>query len=48
MVVRHTIGGGTPVAFVVVAAVVLAALFLGWRLALTWERWGSRVRRLRG
>jgi hypothetical protein len=45
MVVRHTIGGGTPVAFVIVAALVLAALFLGWRLALTWERWGSRFRR---
>lgn len=38
MVVRHTIGGGTPVAFVVVAAVVLAALLVGWRAVLAWRR----------
>jgi len=43
MVLRHTIGGGTPVAFVIVAALVLLALFVGWRLALTWQRWRSRV-----
>jgi len=46
MVLRHTIGGGTPVAFVIVAALVLLALFVGWRLALTWQRWGSRFRRV--
>jgi Protein of unknown function (DUF3054) len=44
MVVRHTIGGGTPVAFVIVAAIVLAAFFLGWRAALSWQRWSSRLR----
>ena len=46
MVLRHTIGGGTPIAFVIVAALVLGALFVGWRLALTWQRWGSRFRRV--
>jgi hypothetical protein len=46
MVLRHTTGGGTPVAFVLVAAVVLGALFVGWRWALTWRRRGSRARRL--
>ncbi len=48
MVLRHTIGGGTPIAFVIVAALVLGALFIGWRLALTWQRWGSRFRRVTG
>jgi hypothetical protein len=48
MVLRHTIGGGTPIAFVIVAALVLGALFVGWRAALTWERWGSRFRRVTG
>ena len=48
MVVRHSIGGGTPVAFVIVAAIVLLALFAGWRFALTWHRWGSRWRRVKG
>ncbi len=47
MVVRHAGGGGTPVAFVIVAAVFLGALFLGWRILLTRHRWGGgRVRRL--
>ena len=46
MVLRHTIGGGTPVSFVIVAALVLGALFVGWRVALTWQRWGSRLRRV--
>jgi hypothetical protein len=48
MVLRHTIGGGTPVAFVIVAALVLGALFVGWRAALMWRRWGSRLRRVTG
>jgi hypothetical protein len=30
-----------------VAAVVLAALFLGWRLAMGWQRWRSRTGWLR-
>jgi hypothetical protein len=38
MVVRNAIGGGTPIAFVIVAAVVLGALLVGWRAALTWRR----------
>jgi Protein of unknown function (DUF3054) len=45
MVLRHTIGDGTPVAFVIVAAVVLGAFFVGWRVALSWRTWGSRLRR---
>ena len=45
MVLRHTIGEGTAIAFVIVAALVLGAFFVGWRLALTWQRWGSRFRR---
>ena len=48
MVVRHSAGGGTPIAFVIVAAIVLGALFVGWRLALTWQRWGCRRRRVAG
>jgi len=39
MVVRHAIGGDTPIAFVIVAAVVLGALLVGWRALLTWRRW---------
>ena len=44
MVVRHSIGHGTPLAFVIVALLVLGALFLGWRLALGRQRWRSRFR----
>jgi O-antigen/teichoic acid export membrane protein len=46
MVVRGSIGGGTPIAFVIVAAVVLAALLIGWRGLLTWRRWRTPWRRL--
>jgi O-antigen/teichoic acid export membrane protein len=46
MVVRHSIGGGTPVAFVIVAAVVLAAFLVGWRTLLRWRRWRTPWRRL--
>lgn len=44
MVVRHSVGHGTPLAFVIVALLVLGALFLGWRVALGWQRWRSRFR----
>jgi hypothetical protein len=47
MVVRHATGGGTAVAFVIVATLVLAVLFLGWRLAFRWSRWRSRLGFLR-
>jgi hypothetical protein len=47
MVVRTATGAGTAIAFVIVAAVVLAALFLGWRLAMGWQRWRSRAGWLR-
>jgi len=46
MVVRSSIGGGTPIAFVIVAAVVLAAFLIGWRALLTWRRWRTPWRRL--
>jgi hypothetical protein len=48
MVVRHANGSGTALTFVIVATLVLAALFLGWRLALRWSRWRSRFGWLRG
>jgi len=35
MVVRAATGAGTAVAFVIVAAIVLAVLLIGWRAALT-------------
>jgi hypothetical protein len=44
MVVRVATGAGTALSFVIVAALVLAALFLGWRFALGWRRWRSRTR----
>jgi hypothetical protein len=47
MVVRHATGGGTAIAFVIVATLVLAVLFLGWRLAFRWSRWRSRLGFLR-
>jgi hypothetical protein len=44
MVVRASLGRGTALPFVVVALVFLGALFVGWRLALGWQRWRSRFR----
>ena len=44
MVVRASLGRGVALSFVIVALLVLGALFLGWRLALGWQRWRSRVR----
>ena len=46
MVVRAATGAGTAVAFVIVAAIVLAAFLVGWRAAFTWRVWGSRWRRV--
>jgi hypothetical protein len=46
MVVRAATAAGTAVAFVVVAALVLAALLVGWRALLRWRTWRSRWRRL--
>jgi hypothetical protein len=45
MVVRAATGGGTAIAFVIVAAIVLAAFLVGWRAALSWRNWRSRWRR---
>ena len=44
MVVRASLGRGVALSFIIVALLVLGALFLGWRLALGWQRWRSRVR----
>ncbi len=38
MVLRVVAGQGTAVAFVVVAAVFLGALMIGWRVAASWLR----------
>jgi hypothetical protein len=38
MVVRAATGGGTAVAFVIVAAIVLGVFLVGWRGAWTWRR----------
>jgi len=46
MVVQAAIGAGTAIAFVIVAALVLAGLLLGWRAALAWDTWRSRWHRL--
>ena len=43
MVVRASLGEGIALPFVIVALLVLGALFLGWRFALTWQRWRSRL-----
>jgi hypothetical protein len=43
MVVRAATGAGTAIAFVIVAAIVLAAFLVGWRAALTWRTWRSRL-----
>ena len=37
MVVRAATGAGTAVAFVIVAAIVLAVFLIGWRAALGWR-----------
>ncbi len=47
MVVRAATGAGTAIAFVIVAAIVLAALLVGWRAALTWRTWRPRWPRIR-
>ncbi len=47
MVVRAATGGGTAVAFVVVAAIVLGAFLVGWRAGLVWRTWRSRWHLLR-
>jgi hypothetical protein len=47
MVARAATGAGTAFSFVIVATLVLAALFLGWRLAFRWSRWRSRFSFLR-
>lgn len=46
MVVRAATGAGTALAFVIVAAIVLAFFLVGWRAALTWRAWRSRWHRL--
>jgi Protein of unknown function (DUF3054) len=47
MVGRRALGDGTAAQFIVVATIVLAVLFLGWRFALSWQRWTSRWRRVK-
>jgi hypothetical protein len=44
MVVRASLGRGIALPFIVVALVFLGALFVGWRLAVGWQRWRSRFR----
>jgi hypothetical protein len=46
LVVRSASGGGTALAFIVVAAIVLGVFLVGWRVALSWRSWRSRWRRL--
>lgn len=48
MVVRAASGAGTAIAFVIVAAIVLAGFLVGWRAALSWRTWRSRWHRLTG
>ncbi len=43
MVVRASLGEGIALSFIIVALLVLGALFLGWRFALGWQRWRSRL-----
>ena len=47
MVGRHSMGGGTPIAFVIVATIVLGVFLVGWRALLTWRTWRSGARLLR-
>jgi hypothetical protein len=42
MVVRAATGAGTALAFVIVAAIVLGVLLVGWRAALLWRTWQRR------
>ena len=44
MVVRAATGGGTAIAFVIVAAIVLGVFIVGWRALLHWRTWHSRWR----
>jgi len=44
MVVRASLGEGIAFSFIIVALIVLGALFLGWRLAFGWQRLRSRLR----
>ena len=46
MVVRAATGAGTAIAFVIVAAIVLAVFIIGWRAVLGWRTWHSRARRI--
>jgi peptidoglycan/LPS O-acetylase OafA/YrhL len=46
MVVRAATGAGTALAFVIVAAIVLAVFLVGWRAALGRRAWSSRWRRI--
>jgi len=46
MVVRAATGGGTAIAFVIVAAIVLGVFIVGWRAVLYWRTWHSRWRNL--
>ena len=46
MVVRAATGAGTAIAFVIVAAIVLAVFIIGWRAVLGWRTWHSRTRRI--
>ena len=41
---RASLDEGTALSFVVVATIALGALFIGWRLAVGWQRWRSRFR----
>jgi hypothetical protein len=45
MVVRAATGAGTAIAFVIVAAIVLAVFLIGWRALLGWRTWRSRRQR---
>jgi hypothetical protein len=47
MVVRAATGGGTAVAFVIVAAIVLGVFLVGWRAALGWRARRSTFSRRR-
>jgi Protein of unknown function (DUF3054) len=48
LVVRNASGGSTPVAFVIVAAIMLGVFLIGWRALLAWStrRGRGRWRRL--
>jgi FtsH-binding integral membrane protein len=44
LVIRSATGAGIAAAFIVVAAIVLGAFLVGWRFALGWQKWRSRLR----